>query len=318
MTDSASAYNFDAVRATGLWPQTRRATSLGFNVPTSERNHFPGTPHYTDLLAMAQAAASVGFELLWFDDHFSFPSDDGLKGAWDVWTLMAAIAANVPDVQIGPMVACTAYRNPGVIAKMTEMIDDISGGRFILGLGAGWQKDEYQQFGLPFEPRVSRFEEALEIIHGLLRHGEANVQGEFYQANQARNLPRGPRPGGAPILIGSTGDRMLKSLVKYADAWNTGGSSIEEIKGKIAKLDAACTEAGRDPKTVIRTVGAGFATDDYSGDASSLVKGEEAQLARLRELEGLGFQHIQVRLTPSTPETIDALSPVVEAFYGGA
>ena len=172
----------------------RPTTSLGINIPNSERKHFCGTPHWADMLAMSQAAAGAGFEVLWFDDHFSFPDgDDGLRGQWDAWTLMAAIAARIPDVHIGPMVACTAYRNPGVIAKMSEMIDDISGGRFILGLGAGWQKDEYRQFGIRFEPRVSQFEEALEIIHGLSATVRPTVQGTYYQANAAKNLPRGPR-----------------------------------------------------------------------------------------------------------------------------
>jgi alkanesulfonate monooxygenase SsuD/methylene tetrahydromethanopterin reductase-like flavin-dependent oxidoreductase (luciferase family) len=227
---------------------------------------------------------------------------------------MAAIAASVPDVQIGPMVACTAYRNPGVIAKMSEMIDDISGGRFILGLGAGWHKPEYDQFGIRYEPRVSQFEEALEIIHGLLRTGKADLQGEFYQANHAVNVPRGPRPEGPPILIGSTGDRMLKSLVRYADAWNAGGT-IEELKSKIAKLDAACEDAGRDPKSVIRTVGVTAAAVGSAHNDANVVSGSaEQQVGRLRELVNLGFQHIMVRVDPSTPETIAAFASVVYGF----
>jgi alkanesulfonate monooxygenase SsuD/methylene tetrahydromethanopterin reductase-like flavin-dependent oxidoreductase (luciferase family) len=229
---------------------------------------------------------------------------------------MAAIAAAVPDVQIGPMVACTAYRNPGVIAKMSEMIDDISGGRFILGLGAGWHKPEYDQFGIRYEPRVSQFEEALEIIHGLVRTGKADVQGSYYQANEAVNLPRGPRPEGPPILIGSTGERMLKSLVRYADAWNTGGGTVEELKVKIAKLDAACEDAGRDSNTVVRTVGVAIAGDGNTNDAANVIKGNtEQKVDRLREIVNLGFQHIMIRVDPSTPENIAAAAPVVEAFY---
>jgi len=300
------------------WPTFRRDVSLGINIPNSERNHYLGTPRYADILAMSEAAVAAGFEVLWFDDHFSFPSDSGLRGQWDAFTLMAAIAAKVPDVQIGPMVACTAYRNPGVIAKMTEMIDEISGGRFILGLGAGWQKDEYHQFGIQFEPRVSQFEEALEIIHGLLREGSADVQGTYYQANQAQNLPRGPRANGAPILIGSTGDRMLSLLARYADAWNTGwGGDSEVLKGKLAKLDAACEAAGRDPKSVVRTVGVEFSIEGSPKSGASLIEGGlDEQLAALREIESLGVQHIYIRITPSTPETIAGLAGVVSAFYG--
>ena len=299
-----------------MWPESHQPTSLGINIPNSERALFAGTPQYADMLAMAQAAASAGFEILWFDDHFSFTTDDDLRGAWDAWTLMAAIAAQVPDVHLGPMVACTAYRNPGVIAKMSEMIDDISGGRFVLGLGAGWHKPEYEQFGIRFEPRVSQFEEALEIIHGLLRNGKADVQGTYYQANKAVNLPRGPRPGGPPILIGSTSERMLKSLVRYADAWNTGGGGVDDLKAKIARVDAACDAVGRDPKSLVRTVGATIAGDGYMGNDPSLLKGDSGKVVeRLREFEALGFRHVMVRIDPSTPENIAAAAPMVEAFY---
>jgi alkanesulfonate monooxygenase SsuD/methylene tetrahydromethanopterin reductase-like flavin-dependent oxidoreductase (luciferase family) len=306
--------------AGGTWPTLRRSTSLGINVPNSERNHFLGTPHYADILAMSQAAVGAGFEVLWFDDHFSFPSDEGLRGQWDVWTQMAAIAAQLPDVHIGPMVACTAYRNPGVIAKMSEMIADINGGRFILGLGAGWQKDEYDQFGIRFEPRVSQFEEALRIIHGLVRDGAVDYQGTYYQANDAQNLPRAENGPRMPILIGSTSDRMLGLLVRYADAWNTGWSGdTEALKARIAKLDAACEAAGRDPKTVVRTVGVELSVEGSpKSGAGQISGGFDEQLSRLREIEALGVDHILIRITPSTPQTIADLEGLVTAFYGEA
>ncbi len=305
------------INATGLWPETRRPTSLGLGITVSEQVAGDGSPRFADLLAASRLGADIGFEALWYADHFSFESEKGLRGAWDVWTLMAAIAAQVADVQIGPMVACTAYRNPGVISKMSEMIDEISGGRFILGLGSGWNKPEYEQFGLPFEPRVTRFEEAIEIIHGLLRDGEADLQGQYYQANRARNLPRGPRPGGPPILIGSSGPRMLGILARYADAWNTGwGNDTEALKRKVAVLDTACAEMGRDPETVIRTVGVGFAAEGFAGGSSNVFNGpDEEKLAVLVELEGLGFRHIKINLQPYSIQAIEACGPVVDAFY---
>ena len=250
---------------------------------------------------------------------FQFSGDDGLRGAWEAWTLMAAIAARVPNVTIGPMVACTAYRNPGVIAKMAEMIDEISGGRFILGLGAGWQRDEYDQFGLPFEPRVSRFEEALQIIHGLLREGRADVQGTYYQANAAQNLPRGPRPGGPPILIGSSGPRMLGLLARYGDAWDTGwGGNTEELKKKVEAFEQVIRENGRDPQTVGRSVGAGIAMDGFAGDPSTVFSGtDEEKVAFLNSLAGLGFDHIRISLQPLSPATIAAFGPVIATFLAG-
>jgi len=304
----------------GIWPETRHGTSFGTSIPVAEPKAGANFPHFADQLAVSRMAADAGFEALWFADHFSFESDTGLRGSWDVWTLMAAIAAQVPTVQIGPMVACTAYRNPGVIAKMTEMIEDISGGRFILGLGAGWNKPEYDQFGIRMEPRVSQFEEALTIIHGLLREGRADFQGKYYQANNAVNLPRGPRPEGPPILIGSTGDRMLGLLVRYGDAWNVGwGGDTEALKAKVAKLDAACTTAGRDPKTIVRTVSVGFAGEVFAGDPATVFSGTpEEAVALLRELEGLGFRHLIARFEPFSHGRVEDFALIIERFHGGA
>ncbi len=305
--------------ATGLWPHTRHSTSFGISIPVAEMVAGANFPHFADQLAFSREAADAGFEALWFADHFSFESDAGLRGSWDVWTLMAAIAAQVPGVQIGPMVACTAYRNPGVIAKMTEMIEDISGGRFILGLGAGWHKPEYDQFGMRFEPRVSQFEEALKIIRGLIRDGEIDFQGKYYQANKAVNLPRGPRPEGPPILIGSGSDRMLGLLARYGDAWNTGwGGDTEGLKAKIAKLDAACEAAGRDPKSVVRTVSIGFALEGHTGDPATMFQGKpDESVEFLHELEELGFRHLIVRLDPFSPGAVEAVAPVIERFHNG-
>jgi alkanesulfonate monooxygenase SsuD/methylene tetrahydromethanopterin reductase-like flavin-dependent oxidoreductase (luciferase family) len=301
-----------AVRKLGTWPELTGPISFGINIPNATGNYYDGTPRYSDVLAMSRASVDAGYEVLWWDDHFSFPDgEDGVRGQWEAWTLMAAISAEIPDVYLGPMVACTAYRNPGVIAKMTEMIDEISGGKFILGLGAGWQKDEYRQFGIRFEPRVSQFAEALHIIHGLLRDGEVDYQGEFYQANEAKNLPRGPREDGAPILIGSSSPRMLKLLARYADAWNTGGGTIEEVSEKIARLDAACEEAGRDPKTVTRTIGHSLEVED-----GALVKSVDEHVEKLRQYQGLGIDHVMFRIKHTTPETIALTEPIIKAIRG--
>jgi len=305
--------------ATGQWPTTRQATSIGLTIPVAEPVAGANSPHFADQLAVSRMAADAGFEALWFADHFSFDSDEGPRGSWDAWMLMAAIAASVPNVQIGPMVACTAYRNPGVIAKMTEMIQDISGGRFILGLGAGWSKPEYEQFGIRFEPRVSQFEEALHIIRSLLRDGEVDYQGEYYQANGAVNLPRSQRGRETPILIGSTGDRMLRLLVRYADAWNVGwAGDTEGLKGKVARLDAACEAEGRDPQSVVRTVSVGIAGEGFAGDQATVFRGTtDEAVALLHELESLGFRHLIIRMDPFTHGAVESFAPAIELFHSG-
>ena len=290
-------------------------------IPDAQATPGASTPTWASMLELAQAAEASGFEALWFADHFSFPSDDGLRGAWEAWTLMAAMAVRLPRVTIGPMVACTAYRNPGVIAKMAEMIDEISGGRFILGLGAGWQKDEYEQFGIPFEPRVTRFEEALQIIQGLLREeGKVDLQGTYYQANHAQNLPRGPRPDGPPILIGSSSPRMLGLLAQYGDAWDTGwGGDTDALRQKVDTFEQAMRDHDRDPATVGRSVSAGFAMDGFSGDPASVFTGaDDEKVAFLDSLADLGFDHVRVSLQPLSPATIEAFAPVIAAFLAGS
>lgn len=312
---------FDTVTAAGRWPDAKRPTGLGLMVPVSERAAFGGTPHFADVLEISKVAADVGFDALWFADHFTFGSrgDGGYRGAWDVWTLMAAVAAAVPSVQIGTLVACTAYRNPGVIAKMTEMIDDISDGRFILGLGAGWHRPEYDQFGIPFEPRFSRFAEAMQIILPMLREGQADFQGVYYQADDMQNLPRGPRAEGPPIMIGSSSPKMLQVLARHADAWNTGWhNDVGAVQAKIGALDAACTEAGRDPATVIRTIGCNLARDGYTGSRpDALEGGDEAHVQLLHDCADAGFHHVICGVDPCTPQSIEAFGRVIEAFDSG-
>ncbi len=300
----------------GTWPGLDRPVTLGLMIPVSQRHAFGDTPHYRDILELGAIAREIGISGLWVADHFSFTSETDIRGSWDAWTLMAALAAAVPDVTIGPMVACTAYRNPGVIAKMTEMIQDVSGGRFILGLGAGWHKPEYDQFGMPYEPRVSRFEEALAIIRGLLRDGKVDFQGSYSQANQAVNLPRASSGPTTPIMVGSSGERMLGLLAKYADAWNTGWfGSTEGVAERIARLDAACESAGRDPASVVRTAGLAIAWEGYTGSRPNPFRGTvDETVAFLQEFRDLGFRHLCIGLDPCTPESLRAFAPVVAAF----
>ena len=171
-----------------------------------------------------EVAEDVGFDSVWVTDHllFRFPPRDD-QGLWECWSLLSALGAVTNRVEIGPLVSCTSYRNPALLAKIADTVDEISDGRLILGLGAGWHEPEYKSFGYPFDHRISRFEEALTIIHGLLRNGAIDFDGKYYQARDCELRPRGPRKNGPPILIGSTGERMLGLVAKYADHWNAWG-----------------------------------------------------------------------------------------------
>lgn len=303
---------------TPIWFESSRPMSLGLMLPIGESSHFGPTPRFTDMVEMATVARDVGFEAIWFADHFSFTDAETgeVRGVWEAWTMMAGVAAAVPDVQIGSLVACTGFRNPGIIAKMTEAIDEISGGKFILGIGAGWHEPEFEQFGFPFDHRVSRFEDAIRIIHPLLRDGKADYHGEFFQANDAVNLPRGPRETGAPILVGSSGDRMLRLVAEFADAWNTvWHSDPAKVAALMPKVDAALDAVGRPREALIRTAGGNFAMDGYMGRRPNPVEGDaQAMATRLGEFRDLGLAHYVCGLDPCTPATIEAFGKVIEVF----
>lgn len=306
------------------WPQSSRRLQLGVMVPIAEDSAFGGTPRFADMLAITRVAADVGFDAAWFADHFLFrpqpddafamPTDLELRGVWECWSMMAGLASATERIQIGALVACTGFRNPAVIAKMAEAIDEISGGRFILGLGAGWHKPEYDAFGLPYDHRVSRFEEALAIIAPMLREGQADFAGEFYQAVDAVNIPRGPRPNGAPILVGTTGPRMLRITARTADAWNTvWHKDPDAVTPLMAAVDEACHEVGRDPKTLVRTAGGNIALPGYLGRRPDPIEGEPEAIAETIVRFGeLGIQHFVCGLDPCTPASLEQFARVIE------
>lgn len=298
---------------TPIWFESDRPMSLGLMVPIREGAMGGETPRFEDFLAIATTARDVGFEAIWVPDHFTMVQDGELAGVWECWTMMAAVAARVPGIQIGPLVSCAGFRNPGLVAKMTETMDEISGGRFILGLGAGWNEVEYRQFGYPFDYRASRFEEAVRIIHPLLREGTADYQGRFFQANEAINRPRGPRETGAPILIGSNGKRVLKTVAQYADAWNSDWvDDPTRMAELIANVDAACEAAGRSPETIVKTGSARFAMTEDVPEQEGMVRGSVDEMVdRLATFRELGLRHFVCGIEPRTTSVIEAFGEVI-------
>jgi alkanesulfonate monooxygenase SsuD/methylene tetrahydromethanopterin reductase-like flavin-dependent oxidoreductase (luciferase family) len=226
-------------------------------------------------------------------------------------------------VTIGPLVACTAFHNPAILAKRADTIDEISGGRFVFGLGAGWNETEFRAFGVPFDHRIARFEEAFTIIRKLLSDGAVDFAGTYYQARDCELLPRGPRTGGPPLMIGSTGERMLRITAPHVDSWNawyadTGNraSGVATLKDKV---DAACVEVGRDPAAIERTVAVQVRLPGGSGrtmgnestaDTAPALEGPiEAMADELRAYARAGIGEVQLVLDP-----IDR--PSIERFAG--
>lgn len=308
-----------------------RPLKVGLVLPQVEDDLAGHTPRWTDLLAVAQRAETIGFDSLWLVDHmiYQFPFDDDTQpphGLWECWALIAALAAATERVELGTLVACTNFRNPALLAKTADTVDEISGGRLILGLGAGYHAFEFRAFGYPTDHLVGRFEEALAIICPLLRKGQADFAGKYYQAEQCELRPRGPRPGGPPLLFGGTGKRMLELTARYADSWNVWGrNNLETIRAVQVEVDAACIASDRDPATLERTASMmvdlpGFARDSVAPWVSNLrtrrepaVTGSAEELAgTLRQLATDGISHVQLWIEPNTIAGIEAFAPVLD------
>lgn len=235
-----------------------RPIQIGLLLPIVEKSMAGATARWTDFVALARAAEDLGFDSLWVPDHFLLPwrDDSGrTEGCWECWSLLSALAAVTTRITLGSWVACTIFRNPALLAKMAETVDEISGGRLVLGLGCGWDEPEFRAFGYPFDYRTSRFEEALAIIHPLLREGQVDFAGKYFAARACELRPRGSRPSGAPIMIGGHGRRGLRLAARYADLWDAAFSDLPDAVAARAAVDAAYVEIGRDPTTLARTAG---------------------------------------------------------------
>src|SRR3954471_7962238 len=193
-----------------------RRLKVGIQLPEVERE-----VRWSELLDTVHAIEDTGFDSVWVGEHLLYRwPDRPPRGPWEAWTLLSAIAASTERIELGPLVACTNFHNPALLAKQAALIDEVSGGRLVLGLGAGWNETEFRAFGFPYDHRVDRFEEAFTIIRTLLRHGAIDFDGRFYQARAWELLPR-RRPGGPPLLIGSNGPRMLRMTAPHVQAWNS-------------------------------------------------------------------------------------------------
>jgi F420-dependent oxidoreductase-like protein len=222
---------------------------------------------WAEMLATAHHAEATGWDGVWVADHFMgnvpgpIPADVPTLEAGSV---VAALAAAVPRVRIGTLVYGNTYRHPAVLANMAATTDHVSGGRFVLGLGTGWQVNEHEQYGIDLPPvreRVDRFSEAIQIVRSLLRKPTTTFIGEHYRLTEALCEPKPVQPA-LPILVGAQGDRMLGIVARYADEWNTWGLP-DHIAERSAVLDAWCEQVGRDPDAIVRSAqGLLFFTED--------------------------------------------------------
>ena len=279
---------------------------------------------YDSIRGIAQQAETDGFDSLWLPDNF-FERNPGepTQGMWECWTMLSALAEATERVEIGTLILINAFRNPAIVAKMATTADEVSHGRLILGLGAGYpgyNASMYQAFGLPFEHQVDRFAEALQILKPLLKEGHVDFAGEYYQARACEDVPRGPRPAGPPLLVGGIGPRLLTLSAQYADLWNTGYMGQPETMAQpLAKIHAACREVGRDPATLGITALVGLWFPDLQAQRPSIfdhtLSGTVPELAAaLRGYGDLGVQHIMVHCEPYTPEARQRLTEALQLY----
>ena len=301
-----------------------RPLRVGVQLPEVERE-----VRWPELRAMGLLAERIGLDSLWVGDHLLY-RDDGkpARGPWEAWSLLAALAAVTTRVELGPLVAATSFHAPAVLAKKAATVDEISGGRLILGLGAGWNEPDYTAFGFPYDHRVSRFEEAFTIIRELLATGRSEFRGTYHALDRGELLPRGPRTAGPPLMVGSIGERMLSITLPHVAAWNAWGpwfgNHVDGYRELHARIDRACEKAGRDPATLERTVALIVSLPGALGRGSSVseesfepLSGEsEALAASLREFAAAGVAHVQLVLDPITIDSIAALEPVLHALDG--
>lgn len=273
---------------------------IGVQLPEVERD-----VRWPEYAAMAQAAEECGFDSVWVGDHLLYRGDGRPeRGPWDVWTLLSGLAVVTERVTIGPLVACTAFREPGLLARAAAAVDELSAGRLVVALGAGWNETEFRAFGIPFDRRVARFEEVFEIVRRLLAGERVTFDGRFHRVEDALLLP--PPARRPPLMVGSIGPRMLAATLPHVDAWNCWWEQYGNSPEGFAALNARIDEAAGDRAAAIeRSACVLVAVDPGSTERPRTETAPPVGLERLAE-------HLRELADAGADEAILVLSPITE------
>lgn len=287
---------------------------IGVTLPFGASDGPGRLPTWREMHAFATHAEAIGLDSLWVCDHFlSASAGRPAEAIHEGWTIVAALAASTSTIELGQLVMCASFRSPALLAKMAVTADGVSGGRLVLGLGAGWYDPEYLAFGFPADHRVARFEEALQIIGPLLRGERLTFAGRYHQIRDAVLLPPPDRP--IPILVAGNRPRMLRLTARYADAWNTAWFGLPDkwLGQRLAGMRAALQAESRDPATLRRTVGMDCELTDPGQAGGGSFAGLVDELARaIDAYERLGIDDLIVRLQPSTQSALDRLARAIK------
>lgn len=296
---------------------------VGVQLPEVER-----PVGWSELRDIALTAEEVGLDSIWVGDHLLYRDEDGARGPWEAWSVLAALAEATDRVELGPLVAATSFHSPAMLAKKAATVDEISGGRLILGLGAGWNKAEYDGFGFAYDNRVARFEEAFTIIRTLLREGKIDFQGQYYTLREMELVP--PARHGLPLMVGSSGPRMLEITAPHIDMWNTWhvwyGNRPEGLAPLMDQVDSAARSAARDPREIGRTAAVLFQLEGGLGRKSGgerpniePIVGSNDELAQaLADFDSAGIDHVQMVLDPIDAVGVERMGEVVRLWRSGA
>lgn len=269
---------------------------------------------------IASAAEIVGFDSLWMGDHLLYRGDGRPeRGPLEAWTVLAGLAATTTRVTLGPLVTCTAFRPAWLLAKIAATVDEMSGQRLVLGIGAGWNEQEFEAFGIPFDHRVSRFEESLHALLKLLAGERVSVEGRFVQLRDAVLDPRPARR--PPLMVGSMGKRMLEVALPHVDAWNAWyedyGNSPDGFGELSRSITASARKVGREPSQIKRSacvlveVEDGAAERNASPSAPALKGSVEGMAAALRALAEAGADEAILVVNPITERSVRSLGDVL-------
>ena len=266
----------------------------------------------------------MGLDTVWTADEivWRIPDWPGPRGWWECLTMTGAVAASTSSIQVGTWVLSALHRNPGMIASAAETLDEISGGRFVLGLGAGHHGGGAREFGYPADMTVSRYAESLEIVVPMLRGETATFEGEYHRAEGAVVLPHGPRAGRVPLMLGGHSPRTMTLAAKHADVWSafaTTSSLPSAFEPLTEALDRICESIGRDPASIGRSVGVIVEPGDAKvaeglGFGVAITGSSDQIVETLAAFTAAGVTRLEIVPYPNTTETLEVLDAVISAL----
>ena len=295
-----------------------RPLRVGLQLPEVERE-----VRWPEYVAMARAAEEVGFDSVWVGDHLLYRGDGRPeRGPWEAWTMLSGLAAVTERVTLGPLVASAAFHAPAMLAKQAATVDEISEGRLALGIGAGWNEAEFRAFGFPYDARVDRFEEAFDIVRRLLGGERVTFHGRYHHVEDVVLLPEPARR--PPLMLGSTGERMLGIALPHVNAWNTWfdlyGNTPEGFAAESAKVTRVAERIGRDPVEIERSACVLVVLDRAAGerpipDDCPPLEGSAERIADgLRAMAEAGADEAILVVSPITDRSIRDLGATLAAL----